>query len=59
MIGKYTQLPKIDFSTKIVKKRYGEAYVKEKVDLFAVLEDLSVPIRSNFPLNMEMEEKKA
>lgn len=53
VIGKYTQLPKIDFSTKIVKKRYGEAYVKEKVDLFAVLEDLSVPIRSNFPLNME------
>lgn len=53
VIGKYTQLPQMEFSTKIVKKGYGEVFVKEQVDLFAVLEDLAEPIRNNFPLNME------
>ena len=42
VIGKYTQLPQVTFSTDIKKKDYGALKVQEKVSLFRVLDDLSI-----------------
>lgn len=53
VIAKYTELPQVDFSTKIVRKAYGEIAVKEKVSLFSVLDDISVPVESIQPQAME------
>ncbi len=53
IIGKYTEIPRVEFSTKIVKKAYGELDCVAKVGLFEALEDISAPIRSNFPMCME------
>lgn len=53
VIGKYVELPKVEFTTKIVKKAYGEIKVQDKVGLFEVLEDISQPVDSTFPVSME------
>ncbi|HWT74978.1 MAG TPA: beta-galactosidase family protein [Mobilitalea sp.] len=53
IIGKYITLPKVELSTKIVKKAYGEIRVKEKVGLFEALEDISEPVTSTYPISME------
>lgn len=51
VIGKYTQLPQVDFTSDIRKKAYGTLKVQEKVGLFEVLEDISTPVKtpSRFP----------
>lgn len=53
VISKYTELPKVEFTTKIVRKAYGELKVQEKVSLFSVLEDLSTFIENVTPQSME------
>ena len=53
IIGKHTQLPTVAFTTDIKKKDYGILKVQEKVGLFQVLEDISVPVKSTFPIPME------
>ena len=53
VIGKYTQLPQVTFSTDIKKKDYGTLKVQEKVSLFRVLDDLSTPVSNTFPIPME------
>lgn len=53
VIGKYTELPEITFSTKIERKRYGKLEVQEKVSLNSTLEKLSQNVPSIFPQSME------
>lgn len=53
VISKYTELPKVEFTTKIVRKTYGELKIQEKVSLFSVLEDLSTPVENVTPQSME------
>lgn len=53
VIREYTELPEFPLSTTIHKKQYGEQIVHERVSLFEVLEDLSQPVTSNYPLTME------
>jgi len=53
VISKYTEIPKVEFTTQIIRKAYGELKVKEKVSLFSVLEDLSVATESVQPKSME------
>ncbi len=53
IIGKYTKLPEIEFTTKIEKKAYGKLSCKEKVGLFESLEDISAPVTDLFPKSME------
>ena len=53
VIGKYVDIPEVEFTTKIVKKAYGEAEAVAKVGLFETLDDISTPIHDNFPVCME------
>ena len=53
VIGKYTELPQVEFSTKIVRKAYGTLPVKRKVSLVSTLSALSSPVYSPFPQSME------
>lgn len=53
VIARYVELPKVEFSTVIPKKAYGEVSVKERVSLFAVAELLATPVVSSYPLTME------
>lgn len=53
VIGKYTKLPEVEFSTKIVRKAYGTLEVKEKVSLTSTLETLSSCTESIYPQAME------
>ena len=53
VVAKYAEIPEVEFSTKIVRKAYGELAVQEKVSLFSVLEDISSPVESVQPQSME------
>lgn len=53
VISKYAPIPEVKFSTKIIRKAYGEIEVREKVSLFSVLEDISSPTQSPYPQSME------
>lgn len=53
VVAKYAEIPEVEFSTKIVRKAYGELAVQEKVSLFSVLEDLSTPVENVQPQSME------
>lgn len=53
VIGKYTELPKVEFSAGIVRKSYGSLSVKRKVSLVSTLDALSSPVYSPFPQSME------
>lgn len=53
VIGKYTELPVMEFTTKISRREYGTLKVRDKVSLFSVLEDISSPVFSPFPQSME------
>lgn len=53
VIGKYTQLPKVEFTTKITRKDYGSVKVGQRVSLNAALEKLSRPIFGIYPRSME------
>lgn len=53
VIGKYTELPEITFSTEIVRKAYGTLDVQEKVSLSSTLDTLSQAIPAISPQSME------
>ncbi|WP_086347717.1 glycoside hydrolase family 35 protein [Candidatus Enterococcus clewellii] len=53
VIGKYTEIPKIEYSTKITKKNYGVIEVAERTALFANLDLLSAKVATNYPVAME------
>lgn len=53
VIGKYTEIPVVALSTKIVKKAYGNTPVLDKVSLNAVLEDISEKTESRYTQSME------
>ena len=53
VIGKYTKIPRVEFTTKISRKEYGTLKVQDKVSLFCVLDDISRPVFSPYPQSME------
>ncbi|AZN41658.1 glycoside hydrolase family 35 protein [Paenibacillus albus] len=53
VISRYVELPKVELSTVIRKKAFGEVTAKERVSLFAVADLLAVPVESPYPLTME------
>jgi len=53
VVAKYVDIPEVEFTTKIVRKAYGELKVQEKVSLFSVLDDISSPVESVQPRSME------
>ena len=53
IISKYRELPKVELTTRITKKAYGETVVLERVGLLESLEDISKPIVDTFPICME------
>lgn len=53
IIGKYTKIPEVEFSTKIERGGYGELKCEEKVSLFNVLDDISKKVSSPYPVSME------
>ncbi len=53
VIGKYVKLPKVQFSTKIVRKDYGILKVRQKVSLNDTLDKISQPVVSVYPKSME------
>lgn len=53
IIGKYTRLPQVNFSTSIVKRAYGSVRAKEQVGLFESLQDIAQPVQSVYTQSME------
>ena len=53
VIGKYTEIPEVEFTTRIKRKAYGKLEVQEKVSLSATLDKLSTPVESIYPQSME------
>ena len=53
IIGEYTELPEVEFTTRITKKAYGELTLRDRVGLFEALEDLAAPIQDVYPQPME------
>lgn len=53
VISKFREIPKVEFSTPIVRKAYGTLKLEEKVGLFDTLDTLSTPVRGSMPLSME------
>ncbi len=53
VISRYVPVPPMKFSTKIEKYSYGEQMVTNRISLFSVLESLTMPIESPWPLSME------
>ena len=53
VIAEFTEVPAVEFTTKIQRKEYGTVPVAEKVGLFEVLEDISTPVDNLHPLSME------
>ncbi|MFA9377801.1 MAG: beta-galactosidase [Lachnotalea sp.] len=53
VIAKYAEIPQIKFTTKILKKDYGDLVLGRKVSLFSVLDDISEGVYSPCTLTME------
>ena len=53
VIGKYTEIPEVEFTTQIRRKAYGTLQVQEKVSLSSTLEKISTPVESIYPQSME------
>ena len=53
VIGKYTKLPEMTFSTQITRKAYGPLQVRDKVSLSSTLDTLSQGIPAISPQSME------
>ncbi len=53
IISKYAPTREIILSTKIKRKTYGEISCNKKVSLFSVLEKISTPVKSLYPVAME------
>lgn len=53
VIARYAEVPPPAFSTRIEKRSYGKQGVSSRVSLFSVLEEISPPTQSPWPLPME------
>lgn len=53
VIAKYAKIPEVAFSTEIKRREYGVLTVQDKVSLFSVLDQLSQPVSSVYPVSME------
>lgn len=53
VISKYTDIKEIPLTTDIRRKAYGKIRCTGKTSLFSVLNKISEPVRSNYPLTME------
>lgn len=53
VISKYTEIPEVEFTTKIERKAYGKLSVKRSTGLFPNLSNLAEPVENVFPLSME------
>jgi len=53
VIAKYVEIPSVELTTKIKRKDYGMLTCINKVSLFSVLDDLTVPVHANRTLSME------
>ena len=52
-IGRYTDVPEIQLTTKTTQKAYGSFAVTKRVSLSATLVTISVPVHNSWPLSME------
>lgn len=53
VISKYRDFEPIPLTTEIRRKKYGEIVCSGKSDLFSVIEKISAPVKSVYPLSME------
>ena len=53
IIGKHAPIPDVKLSMDIKRKSYGKLTVKEKVSLFSVIDDISVPVSKPYTMSME------
>lgn len=53
VIAKYTDIHEIPLTTEIRRSAYGRISCTGKTDLFSVLDKISVPVKSSYPLTME------
>ena len=53
VISKHAKIPEVTFTTDIKRKAYGKLEVVDKVSLFSVLDDISVPERRSYTMSME------
>lgn len=53
VIAKYTDIHEIPLTTEIRRRAYGRISCTGKTDLFSVLNKISVPVKSSYPLTME------
>lgn len=53
IIKKYAPVPEVKLTTKIERKAYGELKCEAKTSLFSVIDDISTPVKSKFPVSME------
>ncbi len=53
IISKHAPVREIPLTTDIKRKAYGRIECNGKTDLFSVLDKISTPVNSNFPLTME------
>ena len=53
VIGRYRKIEEVPLSAEIKRMAYGKISCTGKIDLFSVLEKISEPVHSMFPLTME------
>lgn len=53
IIEKYVQVTEVEMESEICRKAYGKLEVQEKVSLFSILDQLSKPMISDYPVCME------
>lgn len=53
VISRFTEIPEVTFTENIKRIAYGQIPVEAKAGLFEVLEDISAPVNSHYPLPME------
>lgn len=53
VISRYKTIEEVPLSMEMKRKAYGQISCSGKVDLFSVLEDISAPVHSLYPLTME------
>lgn len=53
VISRFREIPEVKFTTEIKRMEYGQVPVAAKAGLFEVLEDISAPVDSHYPVPME------
>ncbi len=53
IISKYASIREVPLTTEIKRKAYGRINCTSKTDLFSVLDKISKPVKSNYPVTME------